>query len=91
MLQTALWIVESSNVYKETQKIITLKEDFLPLKTYTHITEGNALRIDWNDVLPSSECNYIMGNPPFVGARLMSKEQKEDVFNIFNDVKTMEI
>ena len=84
--KTALWIAESQ-MYKETQKIITLKEDFLPLKTYTHITEGNALRIDWNDVLPSSECNYIMGNPPFVGARLMSKEQKEDVFNIFNDVK----
>lgn len=84
--KTALWIAESQ-MYKETQKIITLKEDFLPLKTYTHITEGNALRIDWNDVLPNSECNYIMGNPPFVGARLMSKEQKEDVFNIFNDVK----
>ena len=84
--KTALWIAESQ-MYKETQKIITLKEDFLPLKTYTHITEGNALRIDWNDVLPSSECNYIIGNPPFVGARLMSKEQKEDVFNIFNDVK----
>lgn len=80
--KTALWIAEAQ-MYHETQEIINMKQDFLPLKTYTHITEGNALRIDWNEVVPSNELNYIMGNPPFVGARLMSSEKKEDVFSIF--------
>ena len=84
--KTALWIAESQ-MYHETQEIINMKQDFLPLKTYTHITEGNALRIDWNEVVPSNELNYIMGNPPFVGARLMSLEQKRDVSKIFKDIK----
>lgn len=56
---------------------------FFPLKTYTNIVEGNALRMDWNEVIPASELNYIMGNPPFVGARLMSEDQKKDVIKIF--------
>ena len=84
--KTALWIAESQ-MYHETQEIINMKQDFLPLKTYTHITEGNALRIDWNEVVPSNELNYIMGNPPFVGARIMSLEQKRDVSKIFKDIK----
>ena len=84
--KTALWIAESQ-MYNETQEIINMKQDFLPLKTYTHITEGNALRIDWNEVVPSNELNYIMGNPPFVGARIMSLEQKRDVSKIFKDIK----
>jgi hypothetical protein len=45
--------------------------------------EGNALQIDWGSVVSPNELNYIMGNPPFVGARIMSKEQKEDVLSIF--------
>ena len=57
--------------------------DFLPLKSYVNIVEGNALRIDWNDVVPASELNYIMGNPPFVGARLMNEDQKQDVIDVF--------
>lgn len=84
--KTALWIAEAQ-MYHETQEIINMKQDFLPLKTYTHITEGNALKINWNDVILSTELNYIMGNPPFVGARLMSSEQKEDVNEIFKGVK----
>ena len=84
--KTALWIAESQ-MYNETQEIINMKQDFLPLKTYTHITEGNALRIDWNEVVPSNELNYIMGNPPFVGARIMSLDQKRDVSKIFKDIK----
>lgn len=57
--------------------------DFLPLKSYVNITEGNALRLDWEDVVPKEKLDYIMGNPPFVGARLMSKAQKSDVKAIF--------
>lgn len=67
---------------KETENILHINLDFLPLKSYTNITEGNALRIDWNDVIPKEELNYIMGNPPFVGQQLRTKEQSEDMINI---------
>ena len=80
--KTALWIAESQ-MMKKTEDIIHLDLDFLPLKTYANIVEGNALRIDWEDVIPKEKLNYIMGNPPFVGARLMSQGQKEDLLNIF--------
>lgn len=81
--KTALWIAESQ-MLEETKNILYgFNDDFLPLKTYVNITEGNALRMDWNDVILSDQLSYIMGNPPFVGARWMSLEQKRDVENIF--------
>lgn len=70
---------------KKTEEILHLNLDFLPLKSYTNIIEGNALRIDWNDVVPKEELNYIMGNPPFVGKKEQSKEQKEELTNIFDN------
>ena len=86
--KTALWIAESQ-MMQETISIIKMDLDFLPLTTNANIIEGNALRMDWNDVVPASELNYIMGNPPFVGARLMSKEQKADIFDIFGKIKNV--
>ena len=80
--KTALWIAESQ-MMKETERVVHMKLDFLPLKSYVNIVEGNALRIDWNDVIPAYELNYIMGNPPFKGARNMSNTQKEDVLSVF--------
>ena len=80
--QTALWIAESQ-MMMETDEIVGFNLDPLPLKTYTNIHEGNALRMDWNDVVPAGELNYIMGNPPFLGARVMSKEQKDDLLHVF--------
>ena len=80
--KTALWIAESQ-MMKETGKILVMDLDFLPLKTNANIVEGNALRIDWESVVAKTKLNYIMGNPPFVGARLMSAEQKADVKQIF--------
>lgn len=128
---TALWISESQ-MMTETERIIHHDIDFLPLKSYANIREGNALRMDWNSieeidniptihakntyVLPENEPeiasepaeyeklnlvtsnlhigpntpkkipvrpDYIMGNPPFVGARWMSKAQKEDIAYVF--------
>lgn len=84
--KTALWIAESQ-MMQETEEIISKNLDFLPLKSYANIVEGNALRMDWESVVPKSELDYIMGNPPFVGARLMSAEQKDDVVTIFDGVK----
>ena len=80
--QTALWIAESQ-MMQETDEIVGFSLDPLPLKTYTNIHEGNALRMDWNEVIPASELNYIMGNPPFLGARVMSSVQKDDLINVF--------
>ncbi len=76
--RTALWIAESQ-MLKQTEDIIHTGIDFLPLKSYVNITEGNALRIDWETVVPKDELDYIMGNPPFVGYAYQSKEQKDDL------------
>lgn len=84
--KTALWIAESQ-MMKETEEIVRVPLDFLPLKTYTNITEGNALRMDWESVVPKSKLSYIMGNPPFIGYSLQSKEQKSDILSIYVDEK----
>lgn len=84
--KTALWIAESQ-MMKETEDVVHMSLDFLPLKTYANITEGNALRLDWETVVPKTTLNYIMGNPPFVGYSLQSKEQKEDILSIYVDEK----
>ncbi len=80
--QTALWIAELQ-MLQETNEIVGSTLDPLPLKTYTNIHEGNALRLDWNNVVPTSELNYIMGNPPFVGESERTKEQSDDMAMIF--------
>ena len=84
--KTALWIAESQ-MMKETEDVVHMSLDFLPLKTYANITEGNALRLDWETVVPKTTLNYIMGNPPFVGYSLQSKAQKEDILSIYIDEK----
>ena len=61
--------------------------DFLPLKSYANITEGNALRLDWESVVPRAKLNYIMGNPPFVGASMMTKTQKDEAVAVFGKGK----
>lgn len=84
--KTALWIAESQ-MMKETEDIIHKDLDFLPLTSNANIVEGNALRLDWEAVVPKDKLNYIMGNPPFVGASMMSKEQKDDAVAIFGKIK----
>lgn len=82
--KTALWIAESQ-MMKETENIVHTSLDFLPLKSYANIAEGNALRIEWESVVPKNELNYIMGNPPFVGYSMQTKEQKNDILSIYVD------
>jgi len=88
--KTALWIAESQ-MMKRTEDIIHMDLDFLPLKTYTNIVEGNALRIDWEDVIPKEKLNYIMGNPPFVGFTYMNKSQKDDMLHCIPNVKNLDL
>ena len=76
--KTALWIAESQ-MLRETARIAHRNLDFLPLKPYDGIVEGNALRLDW------PHTNFIIGNPPFVGYSLQSSEQKNDICSLYRD------
>lgn len=87
--KTALWIAESQ-MLKETEDIVHMQLEFLPLKTNAYIVEGNALQIDWESVVPKYELNYIMGNPPFVGFTYMSESQKKDMQVIFPGIKNLD-
>lgn len=84
--KTALWIAESQ-MMKETEGILRQDLNFLPLKTNANIHEGNALRMDWNAILPPAANVHLLGNPPFVGYSLQSKEQKADIKSIYVDEK----
>ena len=82
--KTALWIAESQ-MLEETKDIVYANIDFLPLKSYTNIVEGNALEIDWETVVPKDRLNYIIGNPPFLGYSLQSPKQKADLLSVYVD------
>lgn len=96
--KTALWIAEHQ-MMKETENIVHMQIDFLPLKSYANIIEGNALRMNWDSIVEMHNLNYIMGNPPFVsqggssdrGQRQQgagrSQDQAEDMRIIFNNEK----
>lgn len=80
--KTALWIAKAQ-MMEETESIVHMNLDFLPLKSYANIVEANALRIDWETVVPKEKLCYIMGNPPFVGKKEQSSEQKRDLVNLY--------
>ncbi|GGH71540.1 methylase [Compostibacillus humi] len=80
--KTALWIAESQ-MFEETQSIIYANMEFLPLESYTNIVQGNSLEMNWNNVIDKRELDYIIGNPPFVGARLMSEKQTNELKDVF--------
>ena len=84
--KTALWIAESQ-MMKATEEILNKNLEFLPLKSQAKIVEGNALRIDWETVVSKEKLNYIMGNPPFIGGMMATKEQKADMLAAIGDVK----
>ena len=86
--QTAMWIAECK-MMEATNAILSKNLTPLPLTDSAKIVEGNALRIDWeenlriNERLPDIHFDYIMGNPPFVGARQKSPEQAADIECVF--------
>ena len=85
--QVAMWLMDH-------QMNVRVSEEFgmyfarIPLKTSPHIVHGNALTLDWNDVLPAEKASYVLGNPPFVGAKFMDDAQREDVQHVFADIKS---
>lgn len=82
--KTALWIAESQ-MMRETEDVVLMHLDFLPLKTNAHIVEGNALRMDWWRLASRQELSYIIGNPPFVGKKEQSREQKAELMALFGE------
>ncbi len=83
--QVALWLADH-------QMNVRVSEEFglyfarIPLKSTPHIHCANALRVEWNDVLPVEHCSYMLGNPPFVGAKFMDDEQRADVAQVFDGI-----
>lgn len=84
--KTALWIAEEQ-MMEATQEILLQEFDFLPLKSNSNIREGNALRMDWGEVLPAERCSYIIGNPPFIGASMCAASQKQEIVDLFGKIK----
>lgn len=84
--KTAMWIADLQ-ANAETETVVYSQIEDLPLQDSAHVVHGNALQIDWAEVLDPAECNYIIGNPPFVGARYQSKEQKADVLRVFGGAR----
>jgi len=76
--EVALWLMDHQ---MNAQAAETFGQSFdrLPLRSSPHIVQGNALRVDWNSVLPRGECSYVLGNPPFVGKKEQNAEQKADM------------
>ena len=84
--QVALWISENQ-MFQATESILGYKNSGLPLNKYNQIFNANALQVDWNDILPKDKFKdkqiFIIGNPPFVGARLMDAVKKAELNQIF--------
>lgn len=83
--QVALWLVDH-------QMNLRVSEEFglyfvrIPLKSTPGIRHANALRLDWSEVLPAERCNYLLGNPPFLGKTYQSKEQKADLAAVMQGI-----
>ena len=84
--KTAMWIAEYQ-MREETGEIVKLEDDFLPLKSYANIHQGNALRTDWQQIVKPEDLAYIIGNPPFLGYSNQNSAQKEDLLSVFVDEK----
>ncbi|MBF0389329.1 MAG: class I SAM-dependent DNA methyltransferase [Desulfamplus sp.] len=84
--QVALWLMDH-------QMNLLVSEEFglyfarIPLSSASTIVCGNALKIDWNELIPAEKLSYIMGNPPFVGAKFMNDSQRADVAQVFGNIK----
>ena len=84
--KTALWIAQLQ-ADRMSESLFNLDIDRFPLSDTANVFQGNALRMDWNEILPAERCDYIMGNPPFYGARNQSKEQKAEIQDVFHGAK----
>ncbi|MBU3666870.1 MAG: class I SAM-dependent DNA methyltransferase [Chthoniobacterales bacterium] len=82
--EVAMWLMDHQ-MNKEASGLFGLSYERLPLTSSPHIVCGNALRMDWNDVLPKEQCSFVLGNPPFVGKHYQNSEQRADMVRVFGD------
>ncbi|RMB63974.1 class I SAM-dependent DNA methyltransferase [Dokdonia sinensis] len=88
--EVAMWLIDH-------QMNMLVSEEFgqyfarLPLKKAAKIVHANSLQTNWEDIVSKNELSYIIGNPPFIGSKLLDKIQREDMANIFNGVKNGKI
>ena len=83
--QVALWITDHQMNLLCAQRFGTTRPS-VPLTASAHILQANALRTDWAELLPPAQCSYIVGNPPFVGAKYQSAEQRADVALVMGNI-----
>ena len=82
--QTAMWLMDhlmNMEASKRFGKYIAR----IPLTASPSIVIGNALRLDWEEIVPKDELSFILGNPPFVGYSNQSEEQKKEILSIYID------
>ncbi len=82
--EVALWLMDHQ-MNTQAAEAFGRSFDRLPLRASPHIVQGNALRLDWNEILPRKECSYVLENPPFVGAKFQSKDQRADMDLVIGD------
>ena len=82
--EVALWLMDHQmNI--QASEVLGQPLDRLPLKTSPSVVQGNALRLDWNKVLPATQCSFVLGNPPFVGKHYQNPEQRSDMVHVYGD------
>ena len=79
-------LIAESQMMKDTEDIVNMNLEFLHLETHPNIVEANVLSMDWAEVIPWDELDYIMGNSPFVRGMMMTKNQTEELKNIMPDM-----
>ena len=84
--ESALWI-SRLKANAENFMFYEVGYDDFPLNESANIVEGNALCMDWNEVLSAEECSFIIGNPPFYGASLCSPSQKQEIVDLFGKIR----
>ncbi len=88
--EVALWLMDH-------QMNLRVSEEFghyfarLPLKKSAKIVNGNALRLNWEEIIPKSDLSYILGNPPFIGSKFLNKNQRTEMAAVFDCVKNGKI
>ena len=84
--EVALWLMDHQ-MNALAAEVFGKSFDRLPLRASPHIVQGNALRMDWNDVLPRPQCSFVLGNPPFVGGKFQTDEQRAEMDAVAGDVE----
>ena len=82
--EVAMWLIDHQ-LNAQAAEVFGQRFERLPLRASPHIVHANALRTDWNTVLPREQCSYVLGNPPFVGKHYQNPEQRADMVNVFGE------